>query len=122
MIKKPSFANLALHFLGFSFCILPPIIATLSYFPFWTEGGAEHSVAGGCALLLVISMYPLYKLARRALASFASYFLWLVMFVIFALLSKIADQMTVISFVGFLGNLIGAVCFNIAKRMKYEKG
>ena len=31
-------------------------------------------------------------------------------------LSRIADQMTVISLVGFIGNLIGAIIFRIAKR------
>ena len=121
MTKKPSFVNLALHFLGFTLCIVPPTVATLSYFPFWTDGGAERSVAGGCALLLVLCAFPLYKLIKAAFKSFASYFLWLVLFIIFASLSKIADQMTVISFVGFIGNLAGAVCFNIAKRIKNEK-
>ena len=121
MTKRPSFANLALHFLGFSFCILPPAIATLSYFPLWTEGGGEYSVAGGCALLLVLCAFPLFKLIKRAFFSFATYFLWLFLFLVFMALSKIADQMTVISFVGFIGNMLGAVCFNIAKRIKNEK-
>lgn len=121
MNKKPSFVNLALHFIGFFFCIVPPSIATLSYFPLWTEGGAERSVAGGCALLLVLCAYPLFKLVRRAIFSFASYFLWLFLFLVFLTLSKIADQMTVISLVGFIGNLIGAVCFNVAKRIQNEK-
>lgn len=97
------------------------MFATLSYFPLWTEGGGEYSVAGGCALLLVLCAIPLFKFIKRALFSFASYFLWLFLFLIFMALSKIADQMTVISFVGFIGNLLGALCFKLAKRKSAER-
>jgi nicotinamide riboside transporter PnuC len=51
------------------------------------------------------------------LTSYSSYFLWLILFLLFFALSKIADQMTVISLVGFIGNLLGAICFFIAKRL-----
>lgn len=120
MNKNPSFVNFALHFVGFFFCIAPPTFATLSYFPLWNESGAERCVAGGCALLLVICARPLFKLVKKALTSFSSYFMWLIMFIIFALLSKISEQMTVISLVGLIGNLLGALCFRIAGRIKNE--
>lgn len=120
-MKKPSkssiFVSFGLHILGFLLCILPPAVCTLTYFPLWREVGYESCIAGGAALLLVICAIPLFKLIRRGLASFSSYMVWLILFLLFFALSKIADQMTVISFVGFVGNLLGAVCFWLARRV-----
>ncbi len=107
-----------LYVAGFALCIIPPAVCTLSYFPLWKNAGYESCIAGGSALLLVICMIPLYRLIKKGFASVSSYLLWLVMFLMFLCLSRIADQMTVISFVGFVGNLLGAVCFRFADRMK----
>ena len=116
--KTNLFAYFCLHIIGFLLCIVPPAICTLSYFPLWKEVGYQNCIAGGVAILLVLSVIPLYKLLRRSLMSFSSYLMWLVLFLIFFGLSKIADQMTVISLVGFIGNLLGAICFFVAKRLK----
>ena len=72
-------------------------------------------------LLIIISFFPLYKLIRKLLASPASYMVWLIIFITFFTLSKIGQEMTVISFFGFLGNLLGAVCFWLAKGRRAEK-
>ena len=101
------FINFGLHIIGFSFCVLPPAVCTLMYFPLWKTVGYEYCIAGGVALLLVLCMIPLYKLVREKLSSYSSYLIWLLLFLLFFGLSKIADQMTVISFVGFVGNLFG---------------
>ena len=116
MRKNPSFVNLILHIVGFSLCILPPLLATLNYFPLWIERGGECVLAGGTVLLAVLSILPLWKYVRRVFRSPASYTVWLVLFVIFFALSKVSEEMTVISFMGFIGNILGAVCFRIAKR------
>ncbi len=42
--------------------------------------------------------------------------MWFLCFALFFSLSKIADEMTVISFVGFVSNLIGAGVFKLAGR------
>ena len=109
------FVSLALHLAGFSLCILPPAICTLTYFPLWKEVGYESCIAGGTALLLVLCASPIFKLLKKAFTSYSSYVVWLLLFLLFFALSKIADQMTVISLVGFIGNLLGTVCFSIAK-------
>lgn len=114
LLKSSIFAKYSLHILGFLLCILPPVICTASYFPIWTEGG--QAVSGGVLLLLLIAAYPLYKFIRQSLRSPAAYTVWLILFILFSLLSRIAAQMTVISFVGFIGNALGAVCFHFAKR------
>ena len=111
------FVSLGLHILGFALCIIPPAVCTLMYFPLWKEVGYESCIAGGAALLLALSVVPLYKLIRKWISGYSSYLMWLLLFLLFLGLSKIADEMTVISFVGFVGNLLGAVCFYLARKM-----
>ena len=41
-------------------------------------------------------------------------------FLLFLALSEIANQMTVTSLVGFIGNLLGALCFHLARRINRE--
>ena len=117
--KSRPFVKYGLHILGFLLCILPPVICTASYFPIWKESG--QAVSGGVLLLLLIAAYPLYKFIKQSLTSPAAYTVWLILFILFSLLSRIAMQMTVISFVGFIGNALGAVCFYFAKRLGGEK-
>ena len=114
--KNNIFVKFALHILGFTLCIIPPAVCTLMYFPLWKTVGYEYCIAGGTALVLAITMIPLYKLVRRHLEGYSSYLIWLVLFLLFLALSRIAEQMTVISFVGFVGNLLGAICFHLAGR------
>ena len=115
LLKNRSFVKICLQTAGFLLCILPPVICTASYFPIWKEGG--QAVSGGVLLILLISAYPLYKFIKQSLASPAAYTVWLILFILFSLLSRIALQMRVISFVGFVGNALGAVCFRFAKKL-----
>ena len=115
---KPASLKLKILFyaLGLIFCIVPPTVAILSFFPFWI-GVGEAKVASGFVLLLcVIAHAPLLKAIKRLLKSEASYLMWLVIFLLFLLLDAIAFEMTVISFTGFIGNLIGAVFFKLSER------
>ena len=111
------FVNVCLHITALCFCILPPAICTLFYFPLW-KGSSVKTVAGGTLLLLLLSAMPLFKLIKRKLESAAGYVLWLILFILFLTLSSIAHEMTVISFYGFVGNIIGAVLFKICERRK----
>ncbi len=117
--EKSKFVNIILHILGFCLCIVPPVICTGLYFPLWRE--SAQALSGGVLLLLLIAAFPLYKYVKKLLESPASYTLWLILFIIFFALSKIATEMTVISFVGFVGNALGAVCFYFAKRGKRDE-
>lgn len=113
--NKPTFANIILHIAGFALCIVPPAVCTLCYFPLWKTVDYESCLAGGGALLLAICAVPLYKLIAKAMQSFSAYIMWLIAFLLFFSLSKIADEMTVISFVGFVSNLLGAILFRLAR-------
>ena len=113
--NKGYFVNFCLHILGIALCILPPALCTVSYFPLW-EKSNEKTICGGVLLLLILCFFPLYKDIKRRLSSVSSYTMWLIIFIIFLLLSRIADEITVISFFGFVGNLLGAICFRLKKR------
>jgi len=116
MNKNRIFVNSCLHIIGLMFCVLPPAVCTLCYFPLWKSEGGGTVIAGGCALLLVLSAIPLMRIIREKLKSPASYVLWLLAFLLFLGAARIADEMTVISFVGFVGNLIGALLFKLGGR------
>jgi len=110
--------SLLLFSVGICFSVIPVIIAVLSYFPLWLKKGGSYAVSGIALFLLLLSLLPLYKVIKRILRSPASYTLWFILFVLFFLLSKIADEMTVISFVGFVSNCIGAIFFKLSKKYK----
>ena len=99
-------------------CIAPALIATLSYFPIWVNKGGACVISGLALCLITISLIPFYKQIGGMLKSPSAYVIWLILFVIFFLLSRIADEMTVISFVGFVSNLIGAALFKIVAKME----
>lgn len=113
--KKSSKIKLS-YVLGLLFSTVPPIAATLSYFPLWHTRGAGAVISGGVLLLLLMSLLPLIRILRDKLRSPAAYLIWLAAFLFFACLSAIADELTVICFTGFLGNLIGAIFFALAKK------
>ena len=119
--KTNVFVIFSLHIIGILLCIVPPAVCTLMYFPLWQTVGYEHCIAGGTALLLALSALPIYKLIKSRLQGISSYVMWLVLFLLFFAMSRIAHQMTVICFVGFIGNLLGAICLRIEKRMKEDK-
>ena len=96
-------------------CIVPALIATLSYFPIWVNKGGACVISGLALCLITISLIPFYKQIGGLLKSPSAYVIWLILFIIFFLLSRIAEEMTVISFVGFVGNMIGAIFFKIAR-------
>lgn len=114
--KTHSFVKYALHFLGLIVCAVPPIVCTLLYFPLWKSAGAEHLLSGGTALLIILAAIPFYKYIRRALESAASYVMWLVVFLFCFLLSKVIAEVTVIAFVGFISNLVGALILKLGDK------
>jgi chromate transport protein ChrA len=105
-----------LRSLGLILCVAPPIVCTLSYFPLWREAGGEQLISGGTALLLIIAVIPFYKHIRRLLETSASYVLWLVIFLFCFLMAKVIDEITVIAFVGFIGNMVGALLMKLGEK------
>lgn len=114
---SPKIKAIILRTVGLIFCTLPVIGAIFSYFPLWKERGAESVLSGFTLLLLLASLVPFFNVIKKALRSPAAHTMWFIAFVFFFVFSKIADEMTVISFVGFLGNLIGALFFKLSNKV-----
>ena len=112
--------ELLLILLGLAICILPPLAAIITYFPIWAERGGAATLSGLALLLMLFAFSPMLKALRRILRSPASYTMWFIGFIIFFALSRIAEQMTVICFIGFVSNLIGAVFFRASKKHNKE--
>ena len=119
MQKNPSISQILLRLLGMLLCTVPAAVCIILYFPLWKsrEGAA---VSGFTVLLLLLAALPLYRGIKKILRSPSAYQLWLFSFILFFLTSRIADEMTVISFVGFVGNALGAICFRFAGKRKEE--
>ena len=115
---KNNTKRVLLRALGLVLCVVPVATSVLLYFPLWCSKGGGTVVSGFCVLLLILSFTPLIKHAREIFKSPSGYVLWLTLFVIFLLLSKIAEEMTVISFVGFVGNLLGSLAFKISEKIQ----
>ena len=112
--NKHPVRSLLLRALGLVLCVIPPAAATLCYFPVWRAEGGETLLSGTALLLLTLAAIPVYKLISAHLRSPAAYTVWLIAFLLFLMLSSIAHEMVVISFVGFIGNLVGAILFRLA--------
>lgn len=112
--------HLIFNSLGMFFSVIPVAVSIFSYFPIWIHR-EDASVLSGIALILIcLALIPFYRHVKEYLKSASAPLMWFILFIAFLLLSKIADEITVISFVGFVTNLIGSVFFKIAKR--YARG
>ena len=112
--NKQTVKSIFLRVIGLVLCVIPVTVSILCYFPAWRAEGGEVLLSGATLLLLCMAAVPLYKLISARLRSPAAYTLWLIAFILFFLLSNIAEEMVVISFTGFAGNLLGAIAFKLA--------
>lgn len=112
--NKQTVKSIFLRVIGLVLCVIPVTVSILCYFPAWRAVGGEVLLSGATLLLLCMAAVPLYKLISAKLRSPAAYTLWLIAFILFFLLSNIAEEMVVISFTGFIGNLLGAIAFKLA--------
>ena len=120
MIKSRT-REIFLKAIGLLFCITPPALAIFLYFPDWISRGDGSAVSGIGLILILMTLSPLFKVAAERLKSPSSYTMWFISFILFFMLSKIADEMTVISFLGFIGNLVGAFFWRAAGRHALNK-
>lgn len=111
---------LVLRLLGIAMCVVPVTVAILSYFPMWIGEGEGAVICGFTVLLLSLAALPFYRAIKRFLMGASVYTLWLIAFLLFFALSEVADEMTVISFVGFISNLFGAILLKASRRDKTE--
>ena len=103
-------------FFGYLFSVSLPLLATLSCFPLWRARGAGAVLAGGTLLLIVLCALPLWRALKSYLKSPSVWMLWLFGLILFSLISRIVFEMRAICLFGLIGNLIGALCFRLARR------
>lgn len=108
--------RLLFSFLGLSVCVIPVTVSIFSYFPLWISRGDASILSGLTLMLTALALIPLFKYIKEVLRSPSASTVWFLFFITFFLLSRIANEITVISLVGFIGNLIGALFFRLARR------
>ena len=114
--------RLVFNAIGRAVSIIPVAVAIFSYFPIWVRRDDASILSGISLILIAIALVPFYKHLRQTLKSPSAPLMWFFSFTIFFLLSRIADEMTVISLVGFITNLIGSFCFKLARKYGEEAG
>ena len=108
--------RLLFNALGIAVSVIPVSVAIFSYFPLWISRNDASFLSGISLLLICLAIVPLFKYLKQFWRSPSAPLMWFLAFILFFLLSRIASEMTVISFVGFVSNLVGSVCFRISKR------
>ena len=106
--------RLVLRITGLILCVLPPAIAALEYFPLWL-GEGDKALSALALLLLLVAAIPLWRFVKSLLASPSIWAVWLVLFLFFTLFATLIEGLTVISLMGFLGGVPGAICLRLAK-------
>ena len=112
--------RLLFNALGLAISVIPVAVSVFSYFPLWIERGDITILSGISLILIGLAAVPLYKYFKQILRSPSAPVMWLIAFILFLSLSRIADEMTVISFVGLISNLIGSLIFKLARRYGKE--
>ncbi len=107
--------------IGLAISTVLPLSAVITYFPLWKERGAATMVSGISLCLILVSIIPIVRYLKYALKSPSATTVWFVLFVLFFFLSRIAEDMTVISMIGFISNLVGSFFFYLAKSKEEKK-
>jgi hypothetical protein len=114
-VRNEATKRLFFNALGIFFSVIPVGVSIFSYFPLWISRN-DASVLSGLSLILTLAaLVPLARYIKKAMRTASAPMMWFIIFITFMLLSRIADEVTVISFIGFVGNLIGAACFKLAR-------
>lgn len=98
--------------------VAAPLAATLSQFPIWINRSSEATVSGLFLLFAILSCLPFMKHIARFFRSPSVPVLWLILFVFLTALRNIVDEMVLICFVGMVANILGAILFWIANRIR----
>lgn len=114
--------RLLFNTLGIVVSVIPVTVTVFSYFPLWIEREDASILSGLSLVLFCAAIVPLFKYLKELFHTPSAPVMWLIFFIIFFLLSKIATEVTVISFVGFVTNLLGSLLFKLAKRYDISGG
>lgn len=112
----------ALHIFGLLLCVIPPVIATLEYFPLWFSC-SETAISAISAMLIALCCLPFVKQIKAYFKGTpASWVIWLVIYILVAVFNKLAHGVETVAFIGTLSNLLGGCIFRIEKHLKRKEG
>lgn len=101
--------------LGFLFCIVPPLVVTVIKYPLWSASkGATLSVVS--VILIVLCCIPFKKYLKEVWKNPSAWQMWLFIFVADIILENIAQMTKIISLVGLISSIVGAIMFQLSKR------
>ena len=109
-----------LQIAGYALCVLPPVLATLEFFPLWVTNG-EKGLSALSLLLLAVSAVPLWRAYRRYVKNPSALLLWLALFLSLTAFRSIIDEIRCIALIGLASATPGTLCFFFAKRIKDKK-
>ena len=110
-----------MYYTGLVLSILAPFIATLTQFPVWTQNADPKQVSAMFIVMAVICAVPLMNHFKQALKSPSAIAVWVFLFLVTWGLSQIIKQVMIISLVGMIANIIGAVLCGIGNKLKKIK-
>lgn len=110
------------YYVGLAVSIAAPLIAAATQFPVWTENVEPAQISGMFVFVAILCTIPLFNHFKLALKSPSSALLWSIMFVVTWALSKIIDQIVIVSLVGAVSNIIGAVMCGIGNHLRRPGG
>ncbi len=97
-----------------------PLATTFSLFPLWVEKSSEATVSGLFLVFAFLSALPFIKQLKAYFKSPSSWVVWTVIFVLLVPIRNIVDEMLMVSLVGALSNMIGAVIYKIGSKFSQE--
>lgn len=95
-----------------------PLCATLSQFPVWIDRSAAATVSGLAVVFACLSVIPFLRQIKEFFKSPSAWVMWGILFLIFFALRSIIDEMVLICFFGFIGNVIGEFIYKYGEKIK----
>lgn len=111
-----------IYYVGLAVSIAAPLIAAATQFPVWTENVEPTQIGGMFVFCAILCMIPLFNHFKLALKSPSSALLWSIMFIVTWALSKIIAQIVIVSLVGMISNIIGAILCGIGNHLRRPRG
>lgn len=109
-----------MYYTGLVLSILAPFIATLTQFPVWTKEVDPKQVSAMFVVMAVVCAVPLLNHFKQALKSPSAIAVWVFLFLVTWGMSQIIKQVMIISLVGMIANIIGAILCGIGNKLKLK--
>ena len=121
-LKKETKGHI-LQIIAVAIDVVVPLVVTYSYFPIWIDRSMGSTIAGVSlsgmfVAFALICFVPAFRQIRDYFKSPSAYVIWTILFVLFLALEAIITEIKIICFFGMVSNYIGAILYNIGKRLK----